>query len=48
MNGWYVVYLIMMCAHGFCMADEGLSFKDAKYWVWLLIPVICYIAGSFK
>ena len=47
MTGWYIVYLLMCGLNGGLMASEGLYPNDIKWWIWLVIPILAYIAGKY-
>ena len=45
MNGWYVVYLIMVIINSVMCVTNGFYLNTWQYWVWLVIPMMCWIAG---
>ena len=45
MSGWYFVYLLMAGIDGAVLTANGYSLGDWQWWVWMIIPVITYIAG---
>lgn len=44
--GWYVLYLIMVIINSTMCVTNGFGFNTWQYWVWLTIPMMCWIAGA--
>lgn len=45
MSGWYVVYLMTAFINGALLCVNDYTLSNWQFWVWMLIPVITYIAG---
>ena len=45
MNGWYVVYLLMIVVNSVMCTAHGYSFKTWQNWVWFGTVVVAFIAG---
>ena len=43
--GWYTVYLIMVVINSTMCVANGFGFNTWQYWVWLVIPMMSWIAG---
>ena len=47
MSGWYIVYVLMLGLHGFLMTSEDVRLFEMKWWIWVFVPILAYIAGKY-
>lgn len=47
MTGWYSLTVpIVLFLHGFLMASEDVRPSMWKWWIWIFVPILSYIAGK--